>query len=70
MSNDFVARDGCLPGDISQPRKGQAVYMLKKTEDQEDPEAPFQAPVAGCNKTVKQNKSKIICGASKKILII
>lgn len=36
---------GSLPGDISRPRKGQVMYMLRKIKDREDPEAPFQVPV-------------------------
>lgn len=49
MYNDFVAWDGCrLPGDISRPRKEQVMYMSKRIEGQEDPEAPFQVPVPQC----------------------
>lgn len=35
-----------LPGDIFQPRTRQVMYMLRKIEDREDREAPFQVPVA------------------------
>lgn len=35
-----------LPGDIFQPRTRQVMCMLRKIEDQEDPKAPFQGPIA------------------------
>lgn len=40
----FLLDSLLIPGDISLPRKGQEVYMQKRTEGQEDPEVPKLGP--------------------------